>query len=131
VSSGTADAYKETSKQTNNQTENIMSTCTYNLTSANCLLPTINAALIAKRAKNVALFFLSPFIGLAYLIALPFVGFGMLAWVAAKAVMKSKTARPVAMVITAPVIALMFVTAGPIVALVALAAMGAKAALNV
>jgi hypothetical protein len=108
-----------------------MSTCTYNLTIANGLLPAINTALIAKRAKNVALFFLSPFIGLAYLIALPFVGFGMLAWVAAKAVMKSKTARPIAMVMAAPVVALVFVTVGPIVALLALAAMGAKAALNV
>jgi hypothetical protein len=108
-----------------------MSACTYNLTIANGLLPTINAALIAKRAKNVALFFLSPFIGLAYLIALPFVGFGMLAWVAAKAVMKSKTARPVAMVIAAPIIALVFVTIGPLVAMGALAVMGAKVALNV
>ena len=108
-----------------------MSTCTYNLTSANGLLPSINATVIAKRAKNVALFFLSPFIGLAYLIALPFVGFGMLAWVAAKAVMKSEKARPVAMVIAAPAIALAFVTVGPIVAMGALAAMGAKAALNV
>ncbi len=108
-----------------------MSTLTYNLTSNIGLIPSINAALIAKRAKNVGLFFLAPFIGLAYLIALPFVGFGMLAWVAAKAVMKSKTARPVAMVIAAPAIALVFVTVGPIVALCALATMGAKAALNV
>jgi hypothetical protein len=107
-----------------------MSTCTYNLTSASGLLPSINAAAIAKRAKNVALFFLSPFIGLAYLIAFPVVGFGMLAWVAAKAVMKSEKARPVAMVIAAPVIALVFVTVGPIVAMGALAATGVKALLK-
>jgi CheY-like chemotaxis protein len=31
-------------------------------------------------AKNVALFFAAPFIGLAYAIAFPFVGLGMLAW---------------------------------------------------
>ena len=30
--------------------------------------------------KNVLLFFAAPFIGLAYAIALPFVGFGMLVW---------------------------------------------------
>jgi hypothetical protein len=107
-----------------------MSTCTYNLTSANGLLPTINAALIAKRAKNVALFFLAPFIGLAYLLTFPVIGFGMLVWAAAKAVMNSKKARPVALAIAAPVIALAFVTAGPIVALGALAAMGAKSLLT-
>jgi hypothetical protein len=91
-------------------------------------LPT---AAIAKNARNVGLFLASPFIGLDYLIALPFVGFGMLAWFAAKAVMNSKTARPIALAIAAPVIDLAFVTTGPIVALVALAAMGAKAALDV
>ena len=107
-----------------------MSTCTYNLTSNTGLIPSINVAAIAKYAKNVGLFLVSPFIGLAYLIALPFVGMGMLAWVAAKAVMKSKTGRPIAMAIAAPVIALVFVTAGPIVALGALAAMGAKAILT-
>ncbi len=108
-----------------------MSTSTYNLTSNIGVIPSINTAAVAKYAKNVGLFLASPFIGLAYLIALPFVGMGMLAWVAAKAVMNSKTARPIAMVIAAPAIALVFVTVGPIVALVALAAMGAKAALNV
>ncbi len=108
-----------------------MSTCTYNLTSNIGLIPSINAGAIAKCGKNVGLFLASPFIGLAYLIALPFVGFGVLAWFATKAVMKSKAARPVAMVIAAPVVALVFVTVGPIVALVTLAAMGAKAALKV
>ena len=108
-----------------------MSALTYNLTSNIGLIPSINTAAVAKYAKNVGLFLASPFLGLAYLIALPFVGMGMLAWVAAKAVMKSNTARPIAMVIAAPAIALVFVTVGPIVALLALAAMGAKAALNV
>ena len=108
-----------------------MSTCTYNLTSNTGLIPSINTVAVAKYAKNVGLFLASPFIGLAYLIALPFVGFGMLAWIAAKAVMKSKTARPIALVIAAPVIALAFVSVGPIAGLLALAAMGAKAALNV
>jgi len=39
-------------------------------------------------AKNVALFFAAPFIGLAYVIAMPFVGFGVLAYFAGKAVFK-------------------------------------------
>lgn len=107
-----------------------MRTYTYNPAIANGPLPHINAAAIAKRAKNVALFFLAPFIGLAYLIAFPIVGFGMLVWLAAKAVMKNETARPVAMLVAAPVITLAFVTVGPVVALGALAATAAKAALK-
>ena len=38
--------------------------------------------------KNVALFFAAPFLGLAYVVALPFVGMGMLVWMGATAVMK-------------------------------------------
>jgi CheY-like chemotaxis protein len=38
--------------------------------------------------RNVALFFAAPFVGLAYVIALPFVGLGMLAWMGIKAIMK-------------------------------------------
>ena len=91
---------------------------------------TAHTATIVKRAKNVALFLVAPFVGLAYLLAFPVIGFGMLAWVAAKAIMKSDTARPVALAIAAPVIALVFVTIGPIVALGALAATGAKALLK-
>ena len=107
-----------------------MSTCTYNLTSTNGLLRNTNAAVIGKHAKNVALFLIAPFIGLAYLLAFPVIGFGMLAWIAAKAVMKSEKARPVAMVIAAPIVTLVFVTVGPIVALGALASMGVKALLK-
>jgi CheY-like chemotaxis protein len=43
--------------------------------------------------KNVGLFFAAPFVGLAYVIALPFVGLGMLAWMGVKAILKrAKTA---------------------------------------
>jgi len=118
---------RQASKST---TENIMSTCTYNLTITNGLLGNANTANLGKRAKNVALFLVAPFIGLAYLLAFPVIGFGTLAWVAAKAVMKNKNTRPVALAIAAPVIALLFVTVGPIVALGALAATGVQAALN-
>jgi len=107
-----------------------MSTCTYNLASTNGLHLNINAATIAKRAKNVALFLIAPFIGLAYLLAFPVIGFGMLAWVAVKAVMKNEKTRPVAMLIAAPIVALAFVTIGPIAALGALASTGVKALLK-
>jgi len=39
-------------------------------------------------AKNVALFIASPIIGFVYVIALPFVGLGMLAWIGTKALLK-------------------------------------------
>jgi len=82
---------------------------------------------IGKRAKNVALFLVAPFIGLAYLLAFPVVGFALLAWIAAKAVMKNDKARPIALVIAAPFIGLAFVTIGPVAGLGALAWYGAKA----
>lgn len=39
-------------------------------------------------AKNVAMFAVAPFVGLAYIIALPFVGFGMLTYIGYKAAFK-------------------------------------------
>jgi hypothetical protein len=107
-----------------------MSSCTYNLTSTHGLLRNTNAHVVAKRAKNIALFLVAPFIGLAYLLAFPAIGFGMLVWIAAKAVVKNEKARQVAMMIAAPVIALAFVTVGPIAALCALASIGVKAVLH-
>lgn len=38
--------------------------------------------------KNVALFFAAPFVALAYVLATPFVGLGMLVWMAARAWLK-------------------------------------------
>lgn len=45
-----------------------------------------NAGGIRTWAKNVALFLAAPFVGLAYVIAMPFVMVGMLAWMGFKAV---------------------------------------------
>ena len=87
-------------------------------------------ARIGRRVKNVALFFAAPFIGLAYLLAFPVVGFALLAWIAVKAVMKSDKVRPVAIVIAAPFIGLAFVTVGPIVGLGALVWYGGKTLLK-
>jgi len=116
-----------------------MRTYTNNLMAANGWMvgtgygPVLTArtkANLVKRAKNVALFFAAPFVGLAYLLAFPVIGFGLLAWTAAKAVMKNDKARPVALIIAAPFIGLAFVTAGPIVGLVAAAWYGTRAALK-
>jgi hypothetical protein len=87
-------------------------------------------ATLVKRVRNVALFFAAPFIGLAYMLAFPLVGFAMLAWIAGKAAMKSEKLRPIALALAAPFIALAFVTVGPIVGLGALAWTGAVALLK-
>ena len=44
--------------------------------------------------KNMALFLASPFIGLAYAVLLPFVGLGMLLWVATEGARKSGRRAP-------------------------------------
>jgi hypothetical protein len=129
-------------------TESIMSTYTKNLTLENGALiglsfgrvpahrgytaatPAKGNADLVKRASNIALFFAAPFIGLAYLLAFPIVGFALLVWVAARAVMKNDKVRPVVLAIATPLIALAFVTVRPIVGLGALAWIGAGAALK-
>ena len=93
--------------------------------------PASAAAAAESRVKNVALFFAAPFIGLAYLLAFPVIGFGMLAWIAGKAAMKNDKLRPIALLIAAPFITLAFVTIGPIVGLGALVWIGGKALLKV
>jgi len=55
---------------------------------------TANTAKVTKygTARNIALFLAAPFIGLAYAVALPFVGAGALVWMAIRAA----RARPAA-----------------------------------
>lgn len=43
--------------------------------------------------RNMTLFLSAPFVGLLYAVLLPFVGLGMLAWFAARALMASAKAR--------------------------------------
>src|SRR5512140_2774413 len=63
------------------------------------------------RVKNIALFLAAPFIGLAYIVATPLVGLGLLAVLAVRAAAKFKTVRTlglvlkhIAMLIAAPMI---------------------------
>jgi hypothetical protein len=85
--------------------------------------------------KGIALFFAAPFIGLAYMIALPFVGGAMIAWFAAKAAAERHpalrnaglVAKHVVMVAAAPVIGLVSIVALPFVGLGALAWLAARA----
>ncbi len=92
--------------------------------------------------KNIALFLVAPFVGLAYILAFPIVGLGMLAWTAiqaqkkkaeaAAALQPAAPAKPSALktgalMIAAPLLGLAFVVAGPIVGLGLLAWYGFKA----
>ena len=86
---------------------------------------------VARAVKNVALFLAAPFVGLAYILAFPVVGLGMLAWMAIKAQQKKSqeaaTLRPIpatsglakstAIFLAAPFIGLVYVIVGPIVGL--------------
>jgi hypothetical protein len=86
------------------------------------------------RARNIALFLVSPFIGLVYAMALPMVGAAMLAWQGGKALQKNAAAmaaiRSVAMLAVAPFIGLAFALLLPIVGLAMLAWTGAPALWN-
>ena len=83
---------------------------------------------------NIALFLAAPFIGLAYIIALPLVGFAVLAVLAVRALAKyeavktvARTVRNVGMVIAAPVLGLAYVVFFPVIGLTALAYVGGRA----
>ncbi|MGD0562300.1 MAG: hypothetical protein ABSA66_04360 [Roseiarcus sp.] len=77
--------------------------------------------------KNIALFFAAPFIGLAYIVALPFVGLGLLAVIAARAAAKIEAVKTVGMLIAAPFIGLACVVFFPFIGLALLAGMGGRA----
>jgi CheY-like chemotaxis protein len=93
--------------------------------------PVAAEAKAESKVRNVALFFAAPFIGLAYLLAFPVIGLGMLAWTGGKAAMKNDKIRPIACLIAAPFITLAFVTVGPIIGLGALAWIAGKKILKV
>ena len=47
----------------------------------------------AGHAKNVALFLAAPFIGLAYIVVMPVVGLGALAWMGIKELARKRTGK--------------------------------------
>lgn len=84
--------------------------------------------------KNVFLFFAAPFIGLAYVIALPFVGMVALAIVAGQAAREVEALNKVGgilkhggLLLAAPFIGLAYVTVFPFIALAMLVWMGGRA----
>jgi hypothetical protein len=64
-----------------------MRTATARLETLGYAAPAANAAWekVARYARNVALFTVAPFVGLAYVLAFPFVGLGALVWIAVRA----------------------------------------------
>ncbi|MFA7269284.1 MAG: response regulator [Sterolibacterium sp.] len=84
-----------------------------------------------EKVKDIALFFAAPFIGLAYVVAMPFAAIGMLAWFSAKAlVKKAPIVKTIALFFAAPVIGLAYVVALPFVGIGMLAWLGTKALLK-
>ena len=89
-----------------------------------------------SRIKNVALFLAAPFIGLAYAVMLPLVGFAMLAWTAWKAMNVNPAARKVlahvksvALFVAAPFIGLIYAVSLPFVGMAMLVMVAGKALL--
>lgn len=84
--------------------------------------------------KNIVLFFAAPFIGLAYILALPIVGVGYLALLALRTAagfeavrMAGRALKHVGMVVAAPVLGLAFIVFFPFVGLAGLAWLAARA----
>ena len=88
-------------------------------------------AKVESRTKNVALFLAAPFIGLAYIVAMPFVAAGMLAWFGGKALAKKlPIVKPIALTLAAPVLGLAFIVAAPFIGLALFGWYGTKALLK-
>jgi CheY-like chemotaxis protein len=97
--------------------------------------PAAEAAPRESIIKGIALFFAAPFIGLAYMIALPFVGGAMIAWFGAKAAAErfpvvgtaGLIAKNLGFLAVAPLVGLTSVVLLPFAGLVALAWLGGRA----
>lgn len=94
----------------------------------------VEAARNESVLASIALFFAAPFIGLAYLIALPFVGGAMLAWFGMRAAMEYSAVRNTSLVVknvgflaVAPLVGLTSVVLLPFAGLAALAWLGGRA----
>jgi CheY-like chemotaxis protein len=87
--------------------------------------------------RNMLLFLSAPFVGLLYIVLLPLVGVGMLAWLGGRALMQRPKARAVLgalrstlVILASPLIGLAYVIFLPIAGLAALVWTGARAAVR-
>ncbi len=96
--------------------------------------PQATPAAPESRARTIALFLASPFIGLAYVLMLPGIGLGLLLWQGARALAQKAqapaTAPRLAMLAVAPFIGLAFVLALPLLGLATLVWTGRHALLR-
>jgi CheY-like chemotaxis protein len=90
-------------------------------------VPVTEPAAAGSALKNILLFFAAPFIGLAYIIALPVVGLGAFAVLAARAAAKIEKLRmigvalkSIAMIFVAPVVGLAYFVLLPFIGLATL-----------
>ena len=103
----------------------------YVVPTAKALAPTEAAEAEGGRLTNILLFFAAPFLGLAYIIAVPFVGLGFLAVVAVRAAAKIEAVRTVGlalknvvMAMATPFVGLAYVVFFPAIGLAMLACLG-------
>jgi hypothetical protein len=96
--------------------------------------PLAQSVATSSALENIVLFFAAPFIGLAYIVALPFVGLGVLAVVAARAAAKFDAVRTIGLVlkhcvmaIAVPFIGLVCIVFFPSIGLAMLAWIGGRA----
>jgi len=87
--------------------------------------------------KNIALFFLAPFIGLAYILLFPLAGLVALAVLAGRVAAKyeavrvtATVAKNVGLAVAAPVLGLAYIVLFPVIGLGALAWIGGRAVLS-
>jgi hypothetical protein len=95
------------------------------------------AAPAPSLVKNMALFLLSPFVGLVYAVLLPFVGAAMLAWAVGRALYERTTLRNAvrwfgfaAKIAAAPLVGLAYLLLFPFVGAALLVWLGAKEAVG-
>ena len=95
----------------------------------------VAAEVAASKFKNIALFFAAPFIALAYVVALPFYGFGVVALLAVRAALKyeklpalAAALRRIAIAVAAPFVGLAFAVLFPFIGLALLLGLAGKAA---
>ena len=91
------------------------------------------AAATARNAREIATLCAAPFIGLVYVVTLPFIGLGALLWLAAKALAAhwkpaARGARNVALFLAAPFIGLAYAVALPFVGIATLGWWAVRAA---
>jgi CheY-like chemotaxis protein len=94
--------------------------------------PLLETAKKESKLKNIALFMVAPFVGLAYAMLFPFIGLGALAWIGGKELARISAVKTsliflkkVSMLVAVPFVGLAFVVLLPFIGIVTLAWIGA------